>query len=137
VYSLLAAVGAPVIVGACVGLAVKSYRYSATPTLKLSTQYLDLGEGKPKERMKGEFTITNSGRRPLVFAINASCGCTSLDPRNGTLVAGGSQKIEIAVVLPENTGTQRNSQVAITSNDPTSPTSILNAAARCPSPLTG
>ena len=130
-------VGALVTAGIAAGWLLRnSHRHGSLPVLKVSVRHLDLGEGKPKQRMKGRLTIANAGREPLQFAIQPSCGCTSLEPRDGTLSAGRSQEIDVAVELPENTGTQRSVQVLIQSNDPKNPTLVCSVAASCPSPFT-
>ena len=61
---------------------------SPAPRLELSTTYLDLGEGKPNEVMRGIFLLRNTGTAALKFSIGRSCGCAELKPSRGTVPAG-------------------------------------------------
>ncbi len=47
------------------------------PKAKASSSFSDLGKMKVNEEKTGEFTIENSGSKPLqLFGVSSSCGCT-------------------------------------------------------------
>jgi hypothetical protein len=91
------------------------------PIIELSTQRVELGIGAPGEVLHGAFNIANVGQKPLMFDIAASCGCSDLAPRRGTVQPGGVQEVAMNVRLPEVPGDDRDLSVVVTSNDSEKP----------------
>lgn len=62
------------------GSSVVQYQTSDTekPVAKASTSSLDLGRMKVSDEKSADFTVANTGTKPLqFFKISSSCGCTS------------------------------------------------------------
>ncbi len=72
----------------------------------------------------------------MEFTIHSSCGCTSVEPRKGTVQRKCQQEIKLTVVLPEYANAERAVQVAVESNDTSHSTRICYVSAKCPSPFT-
>lgn len=126
-FSLAAA---SAVTGAVVGRAG-----SKAPRLAISAESLDLGEGKPKEKLRGALTLTNSGAEPLEFRLTATCGCSELTPREGQIAPSESREIEIALELPGHAPSQQETRVTVLTNDPGQPVAGCHVVARCPPPF--
>jgi hypothetical protein len=105
------------------------------PRLELSASRLDLGEGKPNELLHGSLQLRNVGSEVLEFEITASCGCTELTPRRGTIPAGNEQDVRLAVQLPDHANSERSVQLVIKTNDPQHPAAGCSIVAKCPAPF--
>lgn len=105
------------------------------PSLELSSTRLDLGDGKPNERLPGSLEIRNVGEKELVFDISASCACGNLAPRSGTVPPGGAQVVRFVVQLPDQANTERSLQLTVKSNDPRRPQAACSVVAKCPAPF--
>lgn len=105
------------------------------PVLELSTERLDLGEGKPDEMLRGGFWIINRGSKELEFSIQSSCSCGDLTPRSGTVSPGDRQEVKLGVELPDHANSERSVRVAVKSNDPHNPVATCLVTAKCPSPF--
>ena len=105
------------------------------PQISIQEKILDLGNGKPGEKMQGELVIQNTGSKPLEFNIWTSCGCTSLTPRKGTLQPGNSQTANVVLKLSENANSEKTVQIIVHSNDTQQPKVNCMARARCPAPF--
>jgi hypothetical protein len=115
--------------------AVTGRTASKTPRLAISTGSLDLGEGKPNEKLRGGLELTNNGVAPLVFELTATCGCSELSPRKGQIAPGQRQAINIGLQLPRHAPSQQETHVTVQTNDPDWPVVGCHVVARCPSPF--
>ena len=104
------------------------------PVLQLSTNRLELGNGKPNEIKHGSITIRNVGSVQASFTISASCGCTELEPRAGTLEPDEEQSVRVGIQLPGYSNSEKSSQLMIVADGPRAPLSCL-VMAKCPPPL--
>jgi len=105
------------------------------PALHVSTAALDLGEGLPGAELSGTFEITNQGTDELVYRLQATCGCTELTPKEGTIQAGDSRQIVVALRLPSILGANKKAGVFINSNDPQRPRVNCRIRGKCPFPF--
>ena len=78
------------------------------PRLRLATHAVFLGDGLPGETVNGSFEIDNVGREPLTFQLLQGCGCTTLEPRTGTVPVGESLEIKVGLRLAGNGRFQRS-----------------------------
>jgi Protein of unknown function (DUF1573) len=90
------------------------------PKIMLPDSPLDLGTGEPGQDITGTFQIRNSGSRTLTFSLNPSCGCSHVSPISGTIAPHQSQPISIGVRV-DASGERKLVNIAIDSNDPSSP----------------
>ena len=110
-------------------------RSCSGPRLGLPAHPLDLGRGRPGQVVDGSFQLTNRGDAPLRFQLSASCGCTDLSPRAGTIAPGESTIINVGIRLQE-MGTERQVRVSVGTNEPDSPAAGYVVFAACPAPMT-
>ena len=123
------------LVGTAVGGGIHFYRAVwHIPSLVIDESHLDLGSGKPNEVMRGSLRLKNTGRAPLEFTAQGSCGCTSLKPGSGTVMPGGELEVAVALTLASHTNSERAVQISIKSNDPRRSEVQCSAKARCPGP---
>jgi hypothetical protein len=104
------------------------------PILQLSVNRLDLGNGKPNEIKRGSITIRNVGSVLARFTISASCGCTELEPRSGTLGPDEEQPVRVGIQLPGYSNSEKSSQLTVAADGSRAPLSCL-VLAKCPPPL--
>jgi hypothetical protein len=88
--------------------------------LELSPSRLDLGDGKPNELLHGNVRLRDAGHGVLEFEITASCGCTDLTPRQGSIPAGAEQDVRLVVRLPDYANSERAVQLSVKTNNPRS-----------------
>jgi hypothetical protein len=134
--SLYGCVAAGVVLTPSVFILRNVWLTRSPPRIEVSAQTLDLGEGKPNQRMSGSFIISNVGHRELEYTIEASCGCTAVQPPGGSLPRGASEQIRVTLDLPGSTGTKRDINLLIKSNDLSIPALLCSVSATCPRPLT-
>jgi Protein of unknown function (DUF1573) len=104
------------------------------PSLEIRETKLDLGNGKPNEVVRGVLRLKNTGRAPLEFSAQGSCGCTELTPKSATILPGDEQQVAIALQLAGHTNSERSVQISVKSNDPQRGEVHCSATARCPGP---
>jgi hypothetical protein len=86
---------------------------SQTLDIRPANRVLDLGEGDPLQVLVKIITLDNLGSSPIDFRIVASCGCTSVEPRLGTLAPGESKEVAIKVTLPDSSGSAKSTSLAV------------------------
>lgn len=123
-----------IIVG-CAVFRLTTLRPLSAPRLALSTQALDLGDGRPRQPMIGPIELANFGTAPLDFSITRSCGCTNVAPMAGTIHPGKRVAVLVTLTLPEHAGSERAVQVTVNSNDPDQPKAVCAVIARSPAPF--
>jgi hypothetical protein len=64
----------------------------------------DFGAVAPRQRITGQFTLTNDGKESVKFKIGKSCGCTVPQIKTDTLKPGESIPLEIIFTAPTNPG---------------------------------
>ena len=106
-----------------------------TPRLLLPHSPRHLGEGSPGETIRGEFRITNGGRRPLEFALTPGCGCAHLAPNRGTIPPGSIETIHVGIKLGSTVGDAKSVNIHVASNDPVRPETRFVVLAECPAPF--
>ena len=89
---------------------------SGRPELVLPAQRLEMSDCIPGQESVGTFELKNAGTGPLTFSLEASCGCSDLAPREGTIPPGGTQTIQMMVRLKED-GEAKRILVTIETND--------------------
>lgn len=89
---------------------------SGKPELIMPAGRLEMSDCVPGQESVATFELKNAGTGPLTFALEASCGCSSLSPREGTIEPGGTQTIQMAVRLKED-GEAKRILVTIETND--------------------
>lgn len=102
--------------------------------LNLPSKPLHLGSGKPGQILEGTFLLSNRGDSPCDFRLNASCGCSELSPRAGTILPGEDTTVHIGVRL-EKAGIDKTIIVTIESNDAVNKNASYHVMVNCPSPL--
>ncbi|HUY34421.1 MAG TPA: DUF1573 domain-containing protein [Pirellulales bacterium] len=112
----------------------------STPRLELSTQRLDLGDGKPNEELHGELVVTNRFAEPLDFSVTTTCGCMKPKPVKGSIEPGGRQTIELGIKLPGHANSEKNATATIHTttqrpDDPLPEAMTCAVLARCPAPF--
>lgn len=95
----------------------------------------NLGEGKPHQTLRGKFRLRSVGSEPVEFKLSSSCGCTSLEPRTGTIFPGDVQIVDFALRLG-NLGTERTADIWVETNDSNQSYNRLHIHGICPAPLT-
>ena len=105
---------------------------SSEPRLEGPTEVVNLGQGKPHEVLSGIVEFKNSGTADLEFQLSASCGCTEVEPRSGTISPGKSQAVRVSVRLPGYGNSERTVRLTVTSNDPNRPTAEYGVLATSP-----
>ncbi len=110
-------------------------RHRSGPSLEFPLRSLDLGEGKPGQALTGQIPILNTGSAPLTFSVATSCGCTSAEPKRGTLEPGGKSSIQVVLTLPEYSKSEKAIQVIVTTNDEVNSTGRCAVVARVPAPF--
>jgi len=110
--------------------------HQPAPAIRLSSQRLDLGEGRPGARVSGTLRIENLGDEPLEFQVHGSCGCMELSPQAGTVAPGEAEEVRVVVALPGTTDSERSVRILVSSNDPKEPQIQCVAVVRSQGPLT-
>ena len=65
-------------------------------TLKFDKEFHDFGDVKADSDVFATFTVTNTGKRPLVIEdVSASCGCTTPKKPEAPIAPGKSDVIEV------------------------------------------
>jgi len=113
---------------------------ASTPRIELSTQRLDLGDGKPNEELRGELVVTNRFAESLDFSVTTTCGCMKPKPVNGSIEPGGRQTIELGIKLPGHANSEKNAMATIHTttqrpHDPLPEAVSCAVLARCPAPF--
>lgn len=88
------------------------------PRLWISGSEWDFGEVWQGTPVKGEFTVKNTGTKPLQLDVKTSCGCTTPTRPKSPLQPGEEDKFTISYDTVHKTGPARQT-VTINSNDPT------------------
>jgi hypothetical protein len=95
----------------------------------------NLGEGKPGDIKLGQLTLTNSYPAPVMFRVTGSCGCLSLEPREGRLTPGERGQVRVQIKLRR----YGQDELVTLNVEATCGASQQNEkvrfAARCPAPL--
>jgi hypothetical protein len=86
--------------GAIVAFAAFRPLFPAPPRIWIPSCPLNLGYGAPGAELAGKFPLRNVGGSALEYRIKASCGGTRIEPREGSLLPGAEQSIEVHVRLP-------------------------------------
>ena len=116
--------------------AIHYYRVAwHVPRLEIAETSLDLGNGKPGEVMCGAFMLRNTGRAPLNFTTQTSCGCQEVSPRKGTIRPGDELALSVSLRLAGYSNAEKTERVIIGSDDPRRPQLTCVVAARAPAPL--
>ena len=91
------------------------------PIANVSTTFFDLGRMTSGEKRRIEIPIRNSGSSDLkIIAIDASCGCTTIERPKPVLTPGSSDIIRLEFNSAGMSGTVEK-RAFIKTNDPTNP----------------
>ncbi len=82
---------------------------------------LDLGSGKTGEVLKGKIRFANAGDSELKFQVKPTCGCTEIDPIDGSVLPGATQEVMVAMKVDGEVA-EKLANLHIATNDETSPT---------------
>ncbi len=90
---------------------------ASSTTLKFDKLEHNFGDTKPEVENKTVFTVTNTGKKPLIIEdVSASCGCTTPKKPEKPIAPGASDVIEVAFKAnPGQEGEQRKT-VTVTAN---------------------
>lgn len=105
------------------------------PQCTIPHDYIRLADGKPGETVRGTFEIWNHGAAPLEYTLSASCGCTGLEPPQGTVAGGRSATINVAIRLDDHYGGGKAVLVRVATNDPAASNREVSLRADCPAPF--
>jgi hypothetical protein len=95
------------------------------PSMDFSSDTYNFGDLVQGKRVEHEFTFTNNGKKDLIIRkIKASCGCTTVDPRDMVIKPGASSSIKAIFDSTGKMGSQSKSITVIT-NDPKKTTLYL------------
>ena len=89
---------------------------------------------KPGEIAEGVYQIKNQGGKALQFKIQASCGCSSIAPTQGTLVPGQTIPVRFGVHL-NTVGEKKAITINFMSDEPGNPTITRIVRGEIPSPF--
>lgn len=104
------------------------------PRLEIPDKPLYLGEGKEGQIVDGSFLLRNEGDAPLTFRLDASCGCSDLSPKTGTIGPKTSQTIRVGIRL-DSPGTEKTVTVHIDSNDRRAAEASYRVSGLCAAPF--
>ncbi|MFO0810180.1 MAG: DUF1573 domain-containing protein [Gemmataceae bacterium] len=93
-----------------------------------------MGTGREGQELVKVFRFSNSGRAPLNFNIQASCSCSSVEPQEGTVAPGATQKVRVAVKL-RTPGQDEVVGLRMTTNDADNELVAMNLLATCVAPI--
>ena len=108
---------------------------AAGPRLELSTDRLDLGDGKPSEILRGELTLTNRGSSTASFSLIKHCGCSELSPLSGELLPGASETIHVGLQLADHANSEKNTSIEVKGGERETILGRCVVSARCPAPF--
>ncbi len=105
--------------------------FVSPPRLEISGSEIDLGEIAAGEKTSRTVTLRNTGGQTLEIAdVQRSCGCTETRLDKTTLAPNEEADLHISVV--RNSVAAGTAHVAITSNDPQNPVSLVTLLLRTP-----
>jgi hypothetical protein len=95
------------------------------PILNVDNPEFRFGEIKQGEKVEHVYVLTNSGKSDLLIRkVNASCGCTAVQPEKNVIAPGESVNITTVFNSAGKIGNQ-NKTVTIITNDPQKSKMIL------------
>jgi hypothetical protein len=95
------------------------------PVLNVDDPEFKFGEIKQGEKVEHTYVLTNSGKSDLLIRkVNASCGCTAVQPEKTVIGPGESVNIKTVFNSAGKVGNQ-NKTVTIITNDPKKSKMIL------------
>jgi Protein of unknown function (DUF1573)/HYDIN/CFA65/VesB-like, Ig-like domain len=98
---------------------------TASPRIAVEQPTFDFGTIQQGKRVEHLFSIRNKGDSPLIIKnVRPSCGCTAASVTSSVIPAGGRGGIKASFNSANFSGTVQKT-VAVGSNDPTIPTSML------------
>lgn len=96
------------------------------PKITFKTKKYDFGTLEEGEKITHTFRFTNEGKRDLIIrATNASCGCTSPEPKKKQIAPGETGAIKVIFNSRGKRGKQHH-QVTVIANDPDQPVTTLH-----------
>jgi hypothetical protein len=96
------------------------------PALQVEKPRYDFGSVTEGDKVKHVFTVTNTGKAPLVIErVSTSCGCTAAVLQDKTVAPGGKTEIKVELDTTNRKGKQHKT-ATILSNDPKSPSTRLD-----------
>jgi len=95
------------------------------PSISFDSNTFNFADIKQGEKVEHIFTISNMGKSDLyIRKVQASCGCTAVNPEDETIPAGESTTMKVVFDSRGKVGKQ-NKTITIISNDPKHPRTIL------------
>lgn len=111
----------------CIALAV---RHSRVPAVSFDHLSVDFGESSPGEQLERIFRISNTGRAPLrISRVSSTCDCSTTTLSRDELAPGESAELK-AIVKVRKFSYSTIAKVAVHTNDPKRPVTILSLEAR-------
>ncbi|MBN2274676.1 MAG: DUF1573 domain-containing protein [Bacteroidales bacterium] len=105
--------------------AMTAEQFSRSPVAIFDTNTHDFGSVPVNTRVEHGFLLTNKGRSDLyVRKVNASCGCTAVQPSKTVITPGESTVIKVQYDTRGRGGADKKAVTVIT-NDPRRPKTIL------------
>lgn len=89
------------------------------PSIVLPAAPILVTAGSASEIAEATFPIKNVGGSELRFRLTPSCGCTAIEPSEGTVAPGGAVTVRFGVRLSFE-GEERHPSISVASNDPAS-----------------
>ena len=106
------------------GPAIKNVEKVALTSMKFDKMNHDFGTVKADTDNKTYFTVTNTGKNPLIIeSVKASCGCTTPSKPEKPIMPGKSDKIEVVFHPKENQLKEQKKTVRVVAN--TSPGELV------------
>ncbi len=88
------------------------------PQVKFNSTVFNFGVISQEQPVSYDFILTNTGKKDLfIRKINASCGCTAVQPETKTVRPGGTTRI-IAVYNPKGKKGSQKESITVITNDP-------------------
>ena len=105
--------------------ALSAEELAQAPVLKVDNPEFQFGKINQGEKKEHTFVLTNSGKSDLhIRKVNASCGCTAVQPEKNIITPGESVNIKTVFNSAGKVGNQ-NKTVTIITNDPKQSKTIL------------
>ena len=100
------------------------------PVSAISTENLDFGEMQKNTNKTLTFTVSNSGKSPLIIrGLETSNSMYKVSSNMMEIPAGGSAEISVYIKAPSRASTQ-NASIDIITNDPNNPIRTIQVKGR-------